>query len=55
MQRNETPFLHVMSDNHSAHELYLRMGFRDYQESIVRVVSLVPARVVVAGMPSFTI
>jgi ribosomal protein S18 acetylase RimI-like enzyme len=42
MQRNETPFLHVMSNNRSAHELYLRMGFRDYHESIVRVVSLVP-------------
>jgi ribosomal protein S18 acetylase RimI-like enzyme len=40
MQRNETPFLHVMSENRSAHEMYLRMGFRDYRESIVRVISL---------------
>ena len=40
MQRNETPFLHVMRDNDSAHRLYQRMGFCDYRESVVRVVSL---------------
>lgn len=40
LQRNETPFLHVMRDNTSAHGLYARMGFRDYRESVVRVVSL---------------
>jgi ribosomal protein S18 acetylase RimI-like enzyme len=39
MQRGETPFLHVMSDNESAHDLYLRMGFRDVQQTVVRVVS----------------
>jgi ribosomal protein S18 acetylase RimI-like enzyme len=39
MQRNETPFLHVMRDNSSAHRLYQRMGFRDYRESVVRVIS----------------
>ena len=39
IQRNETPFLHVMRDNSSAHRLYERMGFRDYRESVVRVVS----------------
>jgi GNAT superfamily N-acetyltransferase len=39
MQRGETPFLHVMSDNHIAHEFYQRMGFRDYKESVVRVVT----------------
>ena len=39
MQRNETPFLHVMSENRSARELYKRMGFRDYRESVVRVIS----------------
>jgi ribosomal protein S18 acetylase RimI-like enzyme len=39
MLRNETPFLHVMSDNSRAHELYQRMGFRLYRESVVRVVS----------------
>jgi GNAT superfamily N-acetyltransferase len=39
LQRNETPFLHVMRANESAHRLYLRMGFQDYLESVVRVVS----------------
>lgn len=42
MQRNETPFLHVMRDNDGAHRLYQRMGFRDYLESVVRVVALSP-------------
>lgn len=37
--RGETPFLHVMRDNVHAHALYLRMGFRDYREVVVRVVS----------------
>lgn len=37
--RGETPFLHVMRDNTGARELYRRMGFRDYRESVVRVVS----------------
>lgn len=37
--RGQTSFLHVMSDNLVAHEMYLRMGFRDYLESVVRVVS----------------
>jgi ribosomal protein S18 acetylase RimI-like enzyme len=39
MQRHETPFLHVMRDNDRAHRLYERMGFRDYRECVVRVVS----------------
>jgi GNAT superfamily N-acetyltransferase len=39
MQRNETPFLHVMHDNHHARRLYERMGFRDRQALIVRVLS----------------
>ena len=39
MQREELPFLHVMSDNSNAHRLYERMGFLDYRESLVRVVS----------------
>jgi ribosomal protein S18 acetylase RimI-like enzyme len=42
MQRGETPFLHVMRDNSSARRLYKRMGFRDYRETIVRVISLSP-------------
>nr|WP_315475600.1 GNAT family N-acetyltransferase [uncultured Undibacterium sp.] len=37
----EIPFLHVMSHNTAAHELYLRMGFKDYCETGVRVVSRV--------------
>jgi GNAT superfamily N-acetyltransferase len=40
LMRSETPFLHVMSDNRKAHELYRRMGFGIYRESVVRVVSL---------------
>ncbi len=39
MQRGETPFLHVMSDNLHARRLYERMGFRFHQEVAVRVVS----------------
>jgi ribosomal protein S18 acetylase RimI-like enzyme len=37
--RGETPFLHVMRANEAAHALYLRMGFRDYCETVVRVVT----------------
>ena len=37
--RGETPFLHVMRANDAAHQLYLRMGFADYLESVVRVVA----------------
>jgi predicted GNAT family acetyltransferase len=39
MLRNETPFLHVMSENVGAWQLYERMGFRKYREVVVRVVS----------------
>lgn len=39
LQRGETPFLHVMRDNTGARELYRRLGFVDYRESVVRVVS----------------
>jgi GNAT superfamily N-acetyltransferase len=39
LQRGETPFLHVMRDNESAHRLYGRMGFRDHCEAVVRVIS----------------
>lgn len=37
--RGELPFLHVLSSNAVAHDLYLRMGFRDYCENVVRVIS----------------
>lgn len=40
MQRGETPFLHVMRANEGARALYARMGFREYRETVVRVVSL---------------
>jgi ribosomal protein S18 acetylase RimI-like enzyme len=40
LRRAETPFLHVMRENRGAHDLYERMGFTDYKESVVRVVSL---------------
>lgn len=39
LQRNEMPFLHVMRDNHHARRLYERMGFRDRQALIARVLS----------------
>jgi predicted GNAT family acetyltransferase len=39
LQRGETPFLHVMRENRSARSLYERMGFRNYRETVVRVVS----------------
>lgn len=39
MLRSETPCLHVMRENPTAARLYVRMGFRVYRESIVRVIS----------------
>ena len=39
LQRGQLPFLHVMRANAVGHGLYARMGFRDYRESVVRVVS----------------
>jgi GNAT superfamily N-acetyltransferase len=39
LERGQTPCLHVMSQNTAAHGLYERMGFRDYKESVVRVIS----------------
>jgi ribosomal protein S18 acetylase RimI-like enzyme len=41
VRRGETPFLHVMRDNTHARGLYQRMGFREYRESVVRVVERV--------------
>ena len=40
MQSSEVPFLHVTRDNIGAQRFYRRMGFVDYRESVVRVVSL---------------
>jgi ribosomal protein S18 acetylase RimI-like enzyme len=39
LQRGETPFLHVISENASAHDLYQRMGFVDHRESVVRIIA----------------
>lgn len=41
MLRGKTPFLHVMSHNVAAHRLYEKAGFRDYLETVVRVVTRV--------------
>jgi GNAT superfamily N-acetyltransferase len=40
IERGETSFLHVMRENRAAHGMYLRMGFRDYVETPVRVVTV---------------
>ena len=37
--RGKTPFLHVMSTNTGARALYEKMGFRNYLETVVRVIS----------------
>ncbi|MET0388143.1 MAG: GNAT family N-acetyltransferase [Polyangiales bacterium] len=42
LQRDQTPFLHVMRDNVTARAMYLRMGFEIYRESVVRVLSCEP-------------
>ena len=39
LQRNQIPFLHVMTDNIRARHLYERVGFRHYQEVVLRVIS----------------
>jgi ribosomal protein S18 acetylase RimI-like enzyme len=39
IQRGEIPFLHVMRENSGARQLYEQMGFRNYLESVVRVVT----------------
>lgn len=41
MQQQQLPFLHVMRSNDTAHQFYLRMGFTDYIESTVRVLTRV--------------
>jgi GNAT superfamily N-acetyltransferase len=39
MQRNEQPILHVMSANTGARGFYERLGFRNYHESVIRVIT----------------
>jgi ribosomal protein S18 acetylase RimI-like enzyme len=39
LQRGETSFLHVMHENTGARRLYERMGYRNYRETVVRVVA----------------
>ena len=39
LQRQEIPFLHVMSANAIARRLYEKLGFRNYHETVVRVIS----------------
>jgi ribosomal protein S18 acetylase RimI-like enzyme len=39
MQRGKLPFLHVMSHNTAARNLYEKLGFRNHRETVVRVVS----------------
>jgi ribosomal protein S18 acetylase RimI-like enzyme len=39
LQRGQTPFLHVMSDNANARAMYRRLGFHEHQEMVVRVLS----------------
>ena len=38
LRRGLRPFLHVMAANTGARALYLRMGFGDHHETVVRVV-----------------
>jgi ribosomal protein S18 acetylase RimI-like enzyme len=39
MQRGETPFLHVVSTNFGARALYEKLGFRNFMETVVRVIA----------------
>jgi GNAT superfamily N-acetyltransferase len=41
MRRGLTPYLHVMAHNTGARALYEKMGFRDYLETTVRIVTRV--------------
>jgi ribosomal protein S18 acetylase RimI-like enzyme len=38
-QRGKTPFLHVISQNAAARALYAKLGFREYLETVVRVIT----------------
>ena len=39
MQRGKISFLHVISSNHTARDLYEKMGYRNYRETVVRVIT----------------
>jgi len=39
LRRGKTPFLHVISHNTTARGLYVKLGFREYLETVVRVVT----------------
>jgi len=39
LARGQQPFLHVMAENGSARALYTRMGFREVESGVVRVVA----------------
>jgi len=39
LRRGEIPFLHVMSVNATARRLYERLGFRNYHETVVRIIA----------------
>ena len=39
VERGKRPFLHVMSHNTPARALYEKLGFRDYRETTVRVIT----------------
>jgi GNAT superfamily N-acetyltransferase len=39
MERGKTSFLHVVSTNTTAHRLYEKMGYRNYLETTVRVIT----------------
>jgi ribosomal protein S18 acetylase RimI-like enzyme len=39
LQRGKTPFLHVISQNTPARALYEKLGFRNYRETVVRVLT----------------
>jgi len=39
LRRGKTPFLHVISHNAAARALYLKLGFREYLDTVVRVVT----------------
>ncbi len=39
MQRGKRPFLHVISQNTAARALYEKLGFRNYRETVVRVLT----------------